>query len=83
MFAGVMVWSLATMAGGIASNFSALFFSRSAVGAGEAVILPSAVKVIGDPTLITQPLAVPPTSLYVTAPPPDPPVVARLSFWLT
>lgn len=48
LWAGVTIWSIMTMAGGVTRGFAALFVSRSLTGAGEAVVLPGSVAVIGD-----------------------------------
>ena len=44
----VAFWSLATMACGVAKNFSQLFAARMAVGAGEAGLAPPAYSIITD-----------------------------------
>ena len=44
----VAFWSLATMACGMAKNFSQLFAARMAVGAGEAGLAPPAYSIITD-----------------------------------
>lgn len=46
--AGVAVWSIATVACGLAKNFWHLFFARMAVGAGEATLSPCAMSMISD-----------------------------------
>lgn len=45
---GVIVWSLATAVCGLAKNFWQLFLARMTVGAGEAVLSPSAMSMISD-----------------------------------
>jgi MFS family permease len=45
---GIAVWSAATIASGFALNFSQLFVSRVAVGAGEASLSPCAISMISD-----------------------------------
>jgi MFS family permease len=45
---GVLVWSLATIGGGFAASFGALFTSRLLVGLGEAALGPAAVSLIAD-----------------------------------
>ncbi len=45
---GIVVWSLATAASGLAKNFVQLFTARMAVGVGEATLSPSAFSMIGD-----------------------------------
>jgi MFS family permease len=46
--AGMIVWSLMTMACGLAGSFMALFIFRMGVGTGEAVLHPAATSMIGD-----------------------------------
>jgi MFS family permease len=46
--AGVVVWSLMTVASGIAQNFRQLFVVRLLVGVGEASCAPAATSLIGD-----------------------------------
>jgi MFS transporter, Spinster family, sphingosine-1-phosphate transporter len=48
MAAGVAVWSLATLAGGLAVGYVHLLAARAAVGAGEASYLPAGNSLIGD-----------------------------------
>lgn len=45
---GIFVWSAATVACGLASNFIQMFISRFIVGAGEAVNGPAAYSIIAD-----------------------------------
>ncbi|HWA63253.1 MAG TPA: MFS transporter [Caulobacteraceae bacterium] len=45
---GVVFWSLATTACGLAQNFTQLFVARISVGVGEATLGPSALSIIGD-----------------------------------
>ncbi|MFK7958319.1 MAG: MFS transporter [Lysobacterales bacterium] len=45
---GVVVWSMATAAAGIAQNFGQLFLARVIVGFGEAALAPAAVSLIAD-----------------------------------
>lgn len=45
---GVTIWSFATAACGLAGNFWHLFLARMGVGAGEAVLQPSAFSLIAD-----------------------------------
>jgi MFS family permease len=45
---GIIVWSLATAASGLAKSFVGLFVTRMAVGVGEATLSPSAFSMIGD-----------------------------------
>lgn len=46
--AGVTVWSLLTVASGLARNFTELFAVRLGVGVGEASCAPAAASLIGD-----------------------------------
>ncbi len=46
--AGVALWSLATMASGLANSFVHLFVARMSVGVGEATLSPCAMSMIGD-----------------------------------
>jgi predicted MFS family arabinose efflux permease len=46
--AGVVVWSLMTVASGLAQNFKQLFAVRLMVGVGEASCAPAATSLIGD-----------------------------------
>jgi MFS family permease len=46
--AGIVVWSLATVACGYATSFSELFAARAAVGIGEAALAPAAMSIITD-----------------------------------
>ena len=45
---GVLVWSLATVAGGLASSFGSLFVARIFVGLGEAALSPATISLIAD-----------------------------------
>lgn len=45
---GVILWSVATSACGLADTFTALLFARVAVGIGEAVLTPAAYSLIAD-----------------------------------
>ena len=45
---GVLVWSAATVACGLAKNFVQMFLARMAVGAGEATLGPCAMSMISD-----------------------------------
>jgi MFS family permease len=45
---GVVTWSIATAACGLAKSFPALFFARVGVGAGEASINPAAQSILAD-----------------------------------
>jgi len=46
--AGLLVWSLATMAGSLAHGFGQIFASRVFVGLGEAALSPAAIALISD-----------------------------------
>ncbi len=48
VFVGVMIWSVASSACGVVTNFMQLAVSRFAVGAGEAALGPAAFSMIGD-----------------------------------
>lgn len=48
IFAGVLVWSVGTLACGFARSFSELFMARIVVGLGEAVLSPAAISLIAD-----------------------------------
>lgn len=48
MVAGVLVWSVMTMACGLAKSFTALFMARVGVGIGEATLSPTAYSLISD-----------------------------------
>jgi MFS family permease len=48
LFAGVTVWSVMTMACGVATSYFALFAARVGVGAGEAALNPTALPMIKD-----------------------------------
>jgi len=45
---GALVWSLATIGGGLAHSFGALFAARLLVGLGEAALGPAAISLIAD-----------------------------------
>lgn len=45
---GMLVWSIATAASGLATSFWQLFGARMVVGTGEAALSPSAMSIIGD-----------------------------------
>ncbi len=45
---GMVLWSAATFACGLARNFWQLFFSRMFVGVGEATLTPSGFSLLGD-----------------------------------
>lgn len=45
---GIVVWSLATIGGGLAQDFGHMFASRLFIGVGEAVLGPCAVTIIAD-----------------------------------
>ncbi|HEV2532755.1 MFS transporter [Phenylobacterium sp.] len=46
--AGIVIWSLATVACGYATSFWTLFAARAAVGIGEAALAPAAMSIITD-----------------------------------
>jgi MFS family permease len=46
--AGLLIWSLATMAGSLAHSFGEIFASRIFVGLGEAALSPAAIALISD-----------------------------------
>jgi predicted MFS family arabinose efflux permease len=46
--AGVVIWSAATIACGLAANFPTLFVARICVGIGEAALAPAAASMIAD-----------------------------------
>lgn len=48
LFCGIVVWSLATAASGLADSFGHMFTARLAIGVGEAVLGPCAVGMIGE-----------------------------------
>jgi MFS family permease len=48
IFAGVVVWSLGTLACGLSHSFGQLFAARIVVGLGEAVLAPAAISLISD-----------------------------------
>jgi MFS family permease len=45
---GIIVWSAATIGGGLAQDFGHMFVSRLVIGVGEAVLGPCAVTMIAD-----------------------------------
>jgi MFS family permease len=48
IFAGVLVWSVGTLACGLSQSFWQLFAARIVVGTGEAVLSPAAISLISD-----------------------------------
>ncbi len=48
IFGGVSLWSLATVACGLAWNFPSILVARALVGAGEAALVPSTQSIISD-----------------------------------
>jgi MFS family permease len=48
LIAGILVWSVATMACGFVHGFTEMFIARIFVGLGEAALGPCAVSMIGD-----------------------------------
>jgi len=67
---GVALWSLATVASGMARSFGHLLLARMSVGVGEAVLSPCAMSIIGDsfaPEKRGKPVAVYSTALSLGA----------------
>lgn len=48
IFTGVLIWSLAAAAGGLANNIWQLMLARTGVGAGEAVLGPAGNSMVAD-----------------------------------
>lgn len=48
LMAGIIVWSAATLASGLAESFGQMFAARLFIGVGEAVLAPCAVTMIAD-----------------------------------
>ena len=48
IFAGVIVWTVGTLACGLSQSFGQLFAGRLVVGLGEAVLSPAAISLISD-----------------------------------
>ncbi|AMO72575.1 MFS transporter [Sphingorhabdus sp. M41] len=48
LIAGIVVWSAATVASGVAETFGQMFAARLFIGIGEAVLAPCAVTIIAD-----------------------------------
>jgi MFS family permease len=48
IFAGVIIWALATVACGLADTYRELLTARFVVGAGEAALLPAAYSILSD-----------------------------------
>jgi MFS family permease len=48
LVAGIVVWSAATIASGLAHDFTQMFTARLFIGIGEAVLAPCAVTIISD-----------------------------------
>ncbi len=48
IFAGMLIWSLATALSAFASTYEHLLFARMGVGVGEAVLAPAAYSIIAD-----------------------------------
>src|SRR5690606_960344 len=46
--AGVVLWSICTVASGFAPNFTGLLILRAGVAVGEAVLSPAAISIIAD-----------------------------------
>ncbi|MCG8443576.1 MAG: MFS transporter [Caulobacterales bacterium] len=67
---GVVVWSLATAASGLAKSYMQLFLARVGVGAGEATLSPCAMSMIADsfpPERRGKPIAVYSSALVIGA----------------
>lgn len=67
---GIFLWSLATVACGLAKNFWQLFLARVGVGVGEATLTPAAYSMIADsfpPAKLGRAIAVYATGIYVGA----------------
>ena len=62
LVAGILLWSLATLASGFAWNFTTLAILRAGVALGESVLTPAAVSLIAD--LFPRERRVLPMSLY-------------------
>jgi MFS family permease len=62
---GIALWSLATMACGVATGFWLLFGARMLVGIGEATLSPGALSLLSD--LFPRERRVLPLSIYVSA----------------
>ena len=45
---GMLLWSVMTMACGLADSFGGLFFARMGVGVGEAALVPAAISLLAD-----------------------------------
>jgi MFS family permease len=48
IFAGVLIWSVGTVACGYAHSFATLFAARIVVGLGESVLSPAAISLVSD-----------------------------------
>ena len=48
IFIGMVFWSMATMASGLADTFYGLLLARMAIGIGEASLVPAAYSLLGD-----------------------------------
>jgi len=46
--AGVLIWSVANAACGLAGNFWQLFLARTAIGAGEGAVSPASISLLAD-----------------------------------
>ena len=67
---GMIVWSVATAASGLATSFWQLFGARMVVGTGEAALSPSAMSIIGDsfpPERRAKPIAIYTAALSIGA----------------
>lgn len=61
VFGGVVLWSIATCMCGLSRHFGGLFAARSAVGVGEAAIVPAGQSLIADsfpPNKLSLPMAI-------------------------
>lgn len=64
VFAGTMLWSVATIGSGFATNFETLLVLRAAVAIGEAVLSPAAISLIAD--MFPRKKRGPPVALYAS-----------------
>ncbi|TSB02323.1 MFS transporter [Sphingorhabdus contaminans] len=70
IWAGVTVWSIGTMACGMAQNFWSFFAARATIGAGEAVLGPGSQSLLSDyfpPKRLALPMAVYSTGIKIGA----------------
>jgi MFS family permease len=66
IYAGTTLWSLATVASGLARSTTELFFARAGIGTGEASLMPSAYSMIAD--RFPRPVLALATAIYQTSP---------------